>query len=216
MVAKIFLLFLLVLQSGMGQCRAADAPLAVLAEEACALAECYLPDLGKRYDFTVSYPDGDHGTLELVPEKYDGSGTLWCKNRWYSALSNETFESAVQYMYLPDGIYEIESIGSGVPELWLPAELASGSTWQGGDATHTVQGIGVPCPLPLLKNERCLHVVSRYQIMPDVELESYYAENYGKIFSRIRSTSTVELELISVETLSVSGIFRAGKGENDK
>lgn len=169
-------------------------------EQGCTQPECYLPEAGRRYTFMVHYPDGDSGTLTMVPE-YDGtSGVLTCHNRAYSELYHEFIESSEQYQYLPDGIYRLESIGSGGPELWLPAELALGMQWETDSGKHRIVALDVRCPSKLLPDAGCLQVVSHYHVMGDLEVESYYAEGFGRILSRLRSAaSPIEFELTAVE-----------------
>jgi hypothetical protein len=169
-------------------------------ESGCVLPECFLPEAGRRYTFMVHYPDGDSGTLKMVPEYDEKSGILTCNNRAYSELYHEFIESSEQYQYLPDGIYRIESIGSGIPELWLPAELTPGLSWETGSGSHRIVALDVHCPSKLLPTANCLQVVSRYHVMGDLEVESYFAAGFGRILSRIRSSShPIEFELTAVE-----------------
>jgi len=180
-------------------------------EYGCAQPECFLPEAGRRYTFMVHYPDGDSGTLTMVPE-YDGtSGVLTCHNRAYSELYHEFIESSEQYQYLPDGIYRLESIGSGVPELWLPAELSLGMQWETDSGKHRIVALDVRCPSKLLPDEDCLQIVSHYHVMGDLEVESYYAEGFGRILSRLRSSaSPIEFELTAVENSTSPPGLQAG------
>lgn len=174
-------------------------------EGVCALPECFLPEAGRRYTFMVRYPDGDSGTLTMVPE-YDGkSGILTCHNRAYSELYQEFIESTEQYQYLPDGIYRLESIGSEVPELWLPATLVPGMHWETGSGSHSIVALDVRCPSKLLPAANCLKVVSHYHVMGELEVESYFAEGFGRILSRMNSSSSsIEFELTAVENTPVA------------
>ena len=182
----------------------------IAEERTCALPECFLPEAGRRYTFMVHYADGDSGTLKMVPEYDEKSGVLTCNNRAYSELYHEFIESSEKYQYLPDGIYRIESIGSGIPELWLPAELAPGMSWETGSGSHRVVALDVHCPSKLLPAAICLQVVSRYHVMADMEVESYFAAGFGRILSRIRSSSNpIEYELTAVENDPVASSVSA-------
>lgn len=166
----------------------------------CARPECFLPETGRRYNFKVHYPDGDFGTLTMVPKYDEGNGSLNCYNRSYSELYHKFIESRVQYQHLPNGIYRIEILGSGVPELWLPAQLVPGMHWETGSGRHRLVALDAPCPSKLLMNAHCLQVISRYNIMSDIEVESYFAAGFGRILSRIKSSSSsVGFELTGVE-----------------
>jgi len=197
---RMTLIFAVVLMGLLAEPLDGIAFLGMAGESGCTQPECFLPEAGRRYTFMVHYPDGDSGTLTMVPE-YDGkSGILTCHSRAYSELYHKFIESNEQYQYLPDGIYRIGSIGSGVPQLWLPAELAPGIRWETDSGSHRVVACDVHCPSKLMSGTNCLQVVSHYHVMGDLEVESYYAEGFGRILSRLRSSSCpVEFELTAVE-----------------
>ena len=181
----------------------AAAPLPAGSQESgCTLADCFLPESGRRYTYVVHYPDGDHGTMTMLPTYDEGSGILVCHNRAYSEFYQQSIDSRVHYQHLPDGIYRIESLGSGVPELWLPAELIQGMSWETGSGVHRLVDLNIPCPSKLLSGSSCMQVVSRYHVMQDIEVESYFAVGFGRILSRIRSSSSgIEFELVGFDAV---------------
>ena len=165
------------------------------------LPETFLPDPGRSYTYQVTYPDGDSGPVTVVPAYDEKSGALSCHTTIWSELYQESVETVNEYRYLPDGIYFIESMGSGLPELWLPNPITAGLSWQTESSDYRVGKLAVPCPVKLLAGPSCLQLFSRPHLMPDIEIESYFAEGYGKVLARVRSSGAVEHILIKTELL---------------
>lgn len=159
----------------------------------------YLPEPGRTYNFMVQYADGDSGAMTMVPEPNESGGILICHQRAYSNLYQEFIDSTVQYQLLPDGVYRLESLSSGPPELWLPAELIPGVAWQTESASHRIVATAVPCPLRQLSGDTCLQVESRYASAGGLTMENFFREGYGLVFSRIGAAGTIEFELTGVE-----------------
>lgn len=191
------LLLLLLLVAAVGS-RDAECMAAVTADR-CNLPECYLPEPGRIYSYRVQYPEGDSGVLIMTPAYDEERGMLVCRNLVESVLHHESTEASEQYQLLPDGIYRLETPGSGVPELWLPARLFPGMTWQTGSGSHRIVNLASPCPLDLLADRFCLQVASRYHVMRDIEVLSYFAEGFGRVLSRLSlPVATIEYQLTGV------------------
>ena len=143
------------------------------------LPESFLPSPGRSYIYLVNYPDGDSGTVTVIPALDERQGLLVCKTMIFSKLYQETIETTDRYQYLPDGIYLIEG------------DITTGMRWQNESGTHQIAALGVPCPVTALANEFCLQVTSRSDFMGDIVMESFFAQGYGEVLTRVVSSGTV-------------------------
>lgn len=162
----------------------------------------YLPQPGRTYTYSITYPDGQQTVLEVLTVRIP-----WGPLLSQLEVPRESQPYGVHTVRRPEGLYTVWEQDPDNDFLYLPATVRPGVTWLERDGSGNISKTGETVTVAAGTFQDCVRI-ARQSEESGLTTESWYAPGVGLIQTMDTQTGEVSEALDSVQGLGLLGRLR--------